>query len=64
MTMPGTPATMQRYHEYGQDLVEPDLERLRQMGYLPVSADLMSDTDYVRHDPARLANALIDLLYR
>ncbi len=59
-----TPATMQRYNEYGQDLVEPDLERLRHMGYLPVSRDLMSDTDYVRHDPARLANALIDLLYR
>jgi hypothetical protein len=44
--------------------VEPDIERLRQMGYKPVTGDLMSETDYVRHDPARLANALMDLLNR
>jgi uncharacterized cofD-like protein len=56
--------TADRYHSHKQDIVEPDVERLRQMGYKPVTGDLMSETDYVRHDPARLANALMDLLYR
>jgi len=56
--------TVTRYHEHRQDAVEPDIERLRQMGYKPVTGDLMSETDYVRHDPARLANALMDLLNR
>ena len=55
---------MVRYREFDQDLVEPDLERLGQMGYRTVTGDYMSDSDYVRHDPARLASALIDLLYR
>ena len=61
-----TPSTdlTERYHESRQDIVEPDIDRLRQMGYKPVTGDFMSETDYVRHDPARLANALIDLLYR
>jgi uncharacterized cofD-like protein len=53
-----------RYHKHKQDIVEPDLDRLRQMGYKPVPGELMSETDYVRHDPARLASALMDLLYR
>ena len=56
--------TADRYHMHKQDIVEPDLDRLRQMGYKPVTGDFMSETDYVRHDPARLASALIDLLYR
>ena len=56
--------TATRYHRHRQDAVVPDIDRLRQMGYKPVTGDLMSETDYVRHDPARLANALMDLLYR
>lgn len=59
-----SPDTADRYHKHSQDIVEPDLDRLRQMGYKPVTGDFMSETDYVRHDPARLASALIDLLYR
>jgi uncharacterized cofD-like protein len=59
-----SPDTADRYHKHQQDIVEPDLDRLRQMGYKPVTGDFMSETDYVRHDPARLASALIDLLYR
>ncbi|MEX2243087.1 MAG: uridine diphosphate-N-acetylglucosamine-binding protein YvcK [Fimbriimonadaceae bacterium] len=62
--MSPTAETAIRYHEHRQDAVEPDIERLRQMGYKPVTGDLMSETDYVRHDPARLANALMDLLNR
>jgi uncharacterized cofD-like protein len=56
--------TTDRYHRHKQDIVEPDVDRLRQMGYKPVTGDLMSETDYVRHDPARLASALMDLLFR
>ncbi len=59
-----TADTADRYHRHRQDIVEPDVDRLRQMGYKPVTGDFMSETDYVRHDPARLASALMDLLYR
>jgi hypothetical protein len=62
--MSPTEGTADRYHQHRQEIVEPDVERLRLMGYKPVTGDLMSETDYVRHDPARLANALMDLLYR
>lgn len=56
--------TLQRYHDCAQEIVEPDTDRLRQMGYTPVTGDFMSETDFVRHDPGRLASALIGLLRR
>ncbi len=58
------PDSLQRYREGGQDVVEPDVDRIRHMGYKPVTGDFMSETDYVRHDPARLAERLINLLYQ
>jgi hypothetical protein len=53
---------LQRYQESGQDLVIPDFERIKQMGYKPVTGNFMNETDYVRHDPMRIAARLIDLL--
>lgn len=59
-----SPGALEKYKDYRQDLVVPDLDRLRSMGYRTVTGDFMSETDYVRHDPAKLSGALIDLLYR
>lgn len=62
----GTPtqAALDKYKEHQQDFVQPDVDRIRQMGYRPIQGNYMSETDYVRHDPARVAARLVDLLYK
>ncbi len=51
-----------RYERYGQQFVAPDLEAVNALGYTPVSANLVSQTDVVRHDPARLAEAIFRII--
>jgi hypothetical protein len=41
--------------------VIPDLDRIRAMGYKVVTGDFISESDYVRHDPVRLAEAILRL---
>ena len=53
---------IKKYQESGQDLVVADNDRIKQMGYKPVPGNFMSESDYVRHDPLRIAARLIDLL--
>ncbi len=53
---------VKKYQESGQDLVVADNDRIKQMGYKPVPGNFMSESDYVRHDPMRIAARLIDLL--
>ncbi|MBS1724076.1 MAG: YvcK family protein [Armatimonadetes bacterium] len=55
-------STLEKYRGYQQDLVVPDYERAATMGYKPVIGDFMSEMDYVRHDPAKLAARITDLL--
>jgi hypothetical protein len=43
--------------------VPPDVEGVRQMGYHPVVAPLISETNVVRHDPDKLASAVMRLLF-
>lgn len=57
-------ATLEKYRESGQHLVEADEDRLRAMGFRIVRGDYMSESDYVRHDPSRLAVRLMELLER
>ena len=51
-----------RYAKYGQQFVEPDLDAIRALGYAPYAANLISQSDVVRHDPARLADAIVRLI--
>ncbi|MBX3111960.1 MAG: YvcK family protein [Fimbriimonadaceae bacterium] len=62
----GTPSegALDKYRGSGQEFVVPDVERVKQMGYRPVHGNLMSETDYVRHDPVRVAAILMGLLDR
>lgn len=62
----GTPTAelVQKYREYNQEPVTPDIERIRNMGYKPIIGDLMSESDYVRHDPGRVAQRLMGLFNR
>lgn len=61
--VPSQQAT-EKYREFGQHLVEADVDRVRQMGFRAVTGNYMSESDYVRHDPMRVAARLIDLLNR
>jgi len=55
------PELLERYRASGQDLVLPDVDRIRQMGYKVITGNFISQTDYVRHDPPRLAEAILRL---
>lgn len=55
-------ATLEKYRESQQEFVVADSERIVAMGYRPVKGDFMSEMDYVRHDPAKLASRVMELL--
>jgi uncharacterized cofD-like protein len=55
-------ATLEKYRDFHQEFVAPDIDRVASMGYRPVTGDFMSDVDFVRHDPARLAEKIMGLL--
>jgi hypothetical protein len=45
----------------GQEMVEPDMDRIKLMGLRPIPGNYMSESDTVRHDPLRLAARLMEL---
>lgn len=53
---------LDKYRRSGAVLVEPDCDRIRAMGYRPIPGSYISQTDVVRHDPGRLAEAIMRLL--
>ena len=55
---------LDRYRESEQEVVEPDIDRVQRMGYKTITGNFMSETDFVRHDPARLAARLMEVLDR
>jgi hypothetical protein len=57
-----TPELVQKYRQTGSVPVEPDTDRVRALGYRPITGDFMSQTDVVRHDNGRLAEALMRLV--
>lgn len=52
---------IEKYRQSGQELVEGDADRIRAMGYRPVLGNYISESDVVRHDPLRLAEAIFKL---
>lgn len=59
-----SPQLVEKYRESGQYVVEADMDRIRAMGYKAIGGDYMSETDFVRHDPMRVADKLMTLLRR
>jgi uncharacterized cofD-like protein len=55
---------IEKYAKGDQYPVEPDVDRIVAGGRKPVLGNFMSETDYVRHDPARLAESLMKLVNR
>jgi uncharacterized cofD-like protein len=53
---------LERYVAEGAFPVEADLAEIERLGVRPVATNLISETDLVRHDPQRLAEAIRKLL--
>ncbi len=54
---------LEKYEAEKQYFVEPDAAAVREMGYRPVVGNYISQTDVVRHDPDKLAEAILKLVY-
>jgi uncharacterized cofD-like protein len=54
-------AMLEKYREERQFVVEPDIERIADMGYRPVVGNLISETDFVRHDSGKLTRAIFKI---
>lgn len=54
---------LDKYAESNQFFVEPNVAAIRDMGLRPILGDYISQTEVVRHDPAKLADAIIKLMY-
>jgi len=52
---------LEKYAREGQHFVEPDTYAVRELGYRPIVGDYISETDVVRHDPHKLAAAILKL---
>lgn len=51
-----------KYAGQDQFFVEPDTSAIREMGYKPIVGDFISETEVLRHDPAKLAEAIMKLI--
>lgn len=56
-------ALLDKYAAERQFFVEPNAAVIREMGYRPIVGDFISQTEVVRHDPAKLADAILKLIY-
>jgi uncharacterized cofD-like protein len=55
---------LQRYADEGAFFVYPDVDKIRVMGFRPVVGDYINQTEVVRHDPRKLAQAVLGLANR
>jgi uncharacterized cofD-like protein len=56
-----TPDVLERYERVGARIVQPDADEVGRMGAIPICGDLISSDDYARHDPDKLAQAVLRL---
>jgi uncharacterized cofD-like protein len=52
---------LERYREEGAVAVDPDIDRIRELGYQVLADDVINTDNVVRHDPDRLAQLIIHL---
>jgi len=57
-----SPDMLQRYSAEHSSVVQVEHARLRAMGMNVVERDLLAEDGVIRHDPDRLANAVLDML--
>ncbi|MFH0839633.1 MAG: YvcK family protein [Candidatus Omnitrophota bacterium] len=59
-SVPG--ALLKKYKEEGAGIVEPDKETIQKMGYQVIGANIISATDYVRHNADKLSRLIMNLM--
>ena len=52
---------MERYAKTGADMVVPDADVIKSMGYHPITGKFLSTTQLVRHDSERLSRRILQL---
>jgi uncharacterized cofD-like protein len=60
-TAPISPALLEKYAREGQAPIAADLDRIRALGVEPIPGDFALQGSLLRHDPDRLAQALLPL---
>ena len=60
-TEPVPPSLLDKYRDEGAYPVEPDVERIRALGYQVVSDNLINVDDYIRHDADKVARLVMQL---
>jgi uncharacterized cofD-like protein len=60
-TAPISPTLLEQYAREGQMPVEPDLDRIRALGVEPIPGNFVHEGNVLRHDPARITQALLKL---
>ena len=58
-----TDELLDKYAKQGQSYVEPDIAVIRELGFKPIMGNFISQTNVVRHDHEKLAEAIFKLLY-
>jgi uncharacterized cofD-like protein len=53
---------VRRYESAASYFVHPDLEQIRALGFRPVAGDYLSESAVLRHDSAKLSQAIVRLL--
>ncbi len=56
------PALLEKYRQEEAFPVEPDLDRVRELGYQVVADNVISTENYVRHDPDKVAKLIFQLI--
>jgi hypothetical protein len=51
-----------KYQGVGQRFVEPDVENIRALGYTPILGNFICETNVVRHDAEKLADAIFRVI--
>ncbi len=60
-TAPISPTLIAQYAREGQSPIDPDLDRIRALGVEPVPGSFVHEGNVLRHDPDRIAQALLAL---
>jgi uncharacterized cofD-like protein len=60
-TAPISPSLLQKYANEGQQPIEADLDRIRELGVTPVTGNFVHEGDVLRHDYDRVSEVILDL---
>ncbi len=53
---------LNRYAQEGACWVQPDIDKIRQMGYRVITGNFMSETNVVRHNPQAVTQAILRII--